>query len=371
MYNGFLAKFDMEKPKISIIVPIYNVERYLGHCIESLLNQTMREIEIICVNDGSTDSSLDVLQKYASDDERIIIINQDNSGVSMARNAALKRVRGEYYMFVDSDDWLDWETCQVAYDYAIKENADCLMFSYIKEFGDHSIVSHIFDNSYILWEKEEVLEKFHRRLFGPIGKELSCPQNMDIMVSPCMQLFRTSKFVHISFVDIREVGTFEDGLYQMVLYKDCERFVYIDYPFYHYLKTNETSVTTCYKADLPEKFQHLWSVIDSYIDSFQLVNIYREALRNRVAISMIGLGLNEIKGHKGGLLQASIGGGKLLNISRIKESVKLLDISDMPLPWKVFFILCKKRLTILLAVMLHLMEYMRTHRKRQGENESR
>ena len=110
--------------------------------------------------------------------------------------------------------------------------------------------------------------------------------------------------------------------------------------------------------------------IEEYIVKFKLEDIYSEALKNRVAISMIGLGLNEIKANRG-MLQASIGGSNLLNISRIKESVKLLNISSMPLPWKVFFFLCKKRLTIPLAAMLYLMEYLRTHRKHQSGNESR
>lgn len=360
----------MDNPSISIIVPVYNVEKYLKHCLDSLINQTMQDIEIICVNDGSKDNSLAILEDYVKCDKRIVLLNQSNSGVSVARNNALKHVRGEYYMFVDSDDWIDANACEVAYNCAIKENADCLMFSYVKEFGSHSIVNHLFEKKYMVWNADEVKQNFHRRLFGPIGKELAYPQNMDILVSPCMQLFKTSKFVHIPFVDIREVGTFEDGLYQMVLYKDCSRFVYIDEPFYHYLKTNEASVTTRYKADLAEKFQHLWNIIEGYIVKFKLEDIYSEALKNRVAISMIGLGLNEIKANRG-MLQASIGGGNLLNISRIKESVKLLNISSMPLPWKVFFFLCKKRLTIPLTVMLYLMEYLRTHRKHQSGNESR
>ncbi len=208
-------------------------------------------------------------------------------------------------------------------------------------------------------------------MFGPIGDELSNPQDMDIVVTPCMQLFRTVKFVDIPFVDIHKVGTFEDGLYQMVVYKDCNRFVYIDRPFYHYLKTNEESITTRYKADLSEKFQNLWNIIEGYIDKFHLDNSYRDALNNRVSLSMIGLGLNEIKANRG-ILRASLrGGGKLLNISRIKESIKLLDISCMPLHWKVFFFLCKKRLTILLTAMLYLMEYVRTHQKQQTQNESK
>ena len=228
-------KNDMS-PKISIIVPVYNVEKYLKHCLDSLINQTMQDIEIICVNDGSKDNSLAILEDYVKRDKRIVLLNQSNSGI-------------------------DANACEVAYNCAIKENADCLMFSYVKEFGSHSIVNHLFEKKYIVWNADEVKQNFHRRLFGPIGKELAYPQNMDILVSPCMQLFKTSKFVHIQFVDIREVGTFEDGLYQMVLYKDCSRFVYIDEPFYHYLKTNEASVTTRYKADLAEKFQHLWNIL--------------------------------------------------------------------------------------------------------------
>ena len=352
------------KPLISIIIPVYNVEKYLADCLDSLVNQTMSDIEIICVNDGSKDNSLAILEDYAKREKRIVLLNQPNSGVSVARNNALKQVRGEYYMFVDSDDWIDANACEVAYNCAIKENADCLMFSYVKEFGSHSIVNHLFEKKYIVWNADEVKQNFHRRLFGPIGKELSYPQNMDILVSPCMQLFRADKYSRIPFIDIHEVGTFEDGLYQMEVYNDCERFVYIDRPFYHYLKTNDGSITTRYKADLSEKFQHLWHIIENNIEKYSLGKEYQEALSNRVALSMIGLGLNEIKAQRG-FAKSVLGGGNLLNISRIKESIKLLDISCMPIPWKVFFYLCKKRLTILLTAMLYMMEYVRTHRKQQ------
>lgn len=287
------------KPLISIIIPVYNVEKYLADCLDSLVNQTMSDIEIICVNDGSKDNSLAILEDYAKREKRIVLLNQPNSGVSVARNNALKQVRGEYYMFVDSDDWIDANACEVAYNCAIKENADCLMFSYVKEFGSHSIVNHLFEKKYIVWNDDEVKKNFHRRLFGPIGKELAKPQDMDIIVTPCMQLFRTDKYTRIPFIDIHEVGTFEDGLYQMEVYNDCERFVYIDRPFYHYLKTNDGSITTRYKADLSEKFQHLWDIIENKIEKYSLGKEYQEALNNRVALSMIGLGLNEIKAQRG------------------------------------------------------------------------
>lgn len=93
-------------PKISIIIPVYNVAEYLPKCLDSILTQTLSDIEIICINDGSTDNSGDILQNYATKDNRIKIIKQNNQGISAARNAGLKIVQSEYVMFVDSDDYI-------------------------------------------------------------------------------------------------------------------------------------------------------------------------------------------------------------------------------------------------------------------------
>lgn len=94
-------------PKISVIIPVYNVEKYLPRCLDSIVNQTFKDIEIICVNDGSTDDSSKILEQYAKKDKRITIITQKNSGPSSARNTGLKHARGEYIGFIDSDDWVD------------------------------------------------------------------------------------------------------------------------------------------------------------------------------------------------------------------------------------------------------------------------
>ena len=94
------------KIKVSVIIPCYNVEKYVGQCLDSVRGQTMPDLEIICVNDGSTDSTLDVLNKYAAQDSRIHIISQDNAGLSVARNAGLKYASGEYIAFLDPDDFV-------------------------------------------------------------------------------------------------------------------------------------------------------------------------------------------------------------------------------------------------------------------------
>ena len=99
-------------PKVSIIIPVYNNAPYLNECLGSVIRQTVRDIEIICVNDGSTDRSLEILNEYAIKDDRIKVITQQNSGVSNARNKALDNCNGEYVCFVDSDDYIEKDFCE-------------------------------------------------------------------------------------------------------------------------------------------------------------------------------------------------------------------------------------------------------------------
>ena len=118
----------MNNPKISVIVPIYNVEPYLRECLDSVVNQTFRDLEIICVNDGSTDGSPAILEEYAAKDSRIQIVNKENGGLNSARNAGLERVTGEYFAIVDSDDWLDVTAYEKAYARAKESGADMTQF---------------------------------------------------------------------------------------------------------------------------------------------------------------------------------------------------------------------------------------------------
>ena len=115
-------------PLVSIIVPIYNVEQYLVECLDSLVNQTLRDIEIICVNDGSPDRCADIVRDYMLRDERILLIEQENKGLSGARNAGLKLAKGEYVYFMDSDDWLEHDAMEMCYQAATRDNVDVVLF---------------------------------------------------------------------------------------------------------------------------------------------------------------------------------------------------------------------------------------------------
>ena len=117
----------MTAVKVSVIIPVYNTEQYLGQCLDSVIGQTLKDIEIICVDDGSWDRSPEILRWHAAADGRIRIIRQQNSGLGEARNSGLKAATGEYIAFLDSDDWYEPAALEKLYEQAVKDDADICM----------------------------------------------------------------------------------------------------------------------------------------------------------------------------------------------------------------------------------------------------
>ena len=118
------------KPAVSVIVPVYNVAPYLRRCVDSLLCQTLRDIEIILIDDGSTDGSGQLCDEYAAWDARIRTVHRENAGLSEARNAGIDLARADYFMFVDSDDWVEPDYCRIPWDIARSQQADLVMFQF-------------------------------------------------------------------------------------------------------------------------------------------------------------------------------------------------------------------------------------------------
>ena len=154
--------------KISIIIPVYNTEKYLEKCLSSIINQNIKELEIICINDGSLDNSLAILEKFAKLDKRIRIINQLNQGVSVARNSGLNIAQGEYIMFVDSDDWLEQNCLETIYNLAKQNDVDILEFRHdaylggkrcsgnfdnLKKYRSNKNIAENVQLLYVIWDK--------------------------------------------------------------------------------------------------------------------------------------------------------------------------------------------------------------------------
>lgn len=325
---------------ISIIVPVYNVAPYLPKCLDSLVNQTYRDIEIICVNDGSTDGSLAILREYAKMDERINIINQPNQGLSGARNTGNLHARGEWIMYVDSDDWMDIHCCETL----IKEvsfSTDLCFFNYIREFKKSSVPQYIFEKDRIDF-KEDNINSLYVRLIAPTGKELAHPEKLDSLSTAWGKLYRTSIIQehNIQFVSTKEIGT-EDLLFNVYYFAWIKEAIYMPNPFYHYRKSNITSLTKLYKPRLSEQWQLLFSRIEEWIKPLNRPDLL-EALQYRQALSLIGQGLNITFSEKSFHAQHQEL-GRLIHSEKYKKAIQYLPLNYFPIHWKLFYGMAKHR----------------------------
>ncbi len=130
-------------PSVSIIIPIYKVEKYLRRCLDSVLNQTFQDWNAICVNDGSPDNSDKILAEYAARDSRFVIVNKENGGLSDARNAGMPYANGKYILYLDSDDFIHPQTLEIAYNLAMRDNSDIVSFTYDRIYRPQLMVRHI------------------------------------------------------------------------------------------------------------------------------------------------------------------------------------------------------------------------------------
>lgn len=175
--------------KVSVVIPIYNVENYLEEALNSIINQTKKELEIILVNDGSTDDSYKIAKEFKKKDSRIILINKKNGGLSSARNAGLKIATSKYIYFFDSDDVLDLETLNSCYNYAEKFSLDVLLFDAEK------IIDITMENFFILptYDRSKVIEE--KKVF--IGMELfkKMVENKVYTASACLQFIKRKHLI--------------------------------------------------------------------------------------------------------------------------------------------------------------------------------
>ena len=335
-----------EQPLISIIIPVYNVEKYLAQCLDSVIHQTYANLEIICVNDGSKDSSRKILEQYGQTDSRIIVIDQKNQGLSGARNTGLTYVHGKYVMFVDSDDWIELETCEEAVKAAENHHADMVMWSYAREYDNGSKVKYMFWDDETVFEQKEVQNQLHRRLCGLLDEELRHPDYANALETAWGKLYLTERIVsnHVEFIDTKEIGT-EDARFNLYALGYVERAIYLRKCFNHYRKTNQSSLTKTYNEKLFECWQRLFDYMDQYIQDNHLTPDYGKALNNRIVLSLLGLGLN-IVGSGYGIGKKLKLINEILSSDRYRQAYRNLSLRYFPIHWKVFYGCAKLRLSL-------------------------
>ncbi len=344
-----------EKPKISIVVPAYNVEKYIAQCLQSLVNQTYKNLEIIVVNDGSKDKTGEIIEKIAKEDNRIVYINQKNKGVAETRNVALQKVNSEFVMFVDSDDWLDLETCETVLKEATLENADMIMFGYIREYAERALPKAMFDEEKIIFEGEDVKDKLHRRIFGPINEELRNPERLNVNTTIWGKLYKTSIVKNVKFVSLQELGLCEDGYFNISVFKNVKKAVFIKKYFYHYRKViNGGSLTQNKDSNIFEKEKRFYNKLNEIIVNENLSGEYKLALDNRMAVSLIEAGITIVNSNYNVYENIK----RILKSEEYKNACKTLTLKYFPLHWKLFFWCGKYGFTIGVYLLLKIIVKM-------------
>ena len=259
-------------PKISFIIPVYNVAPYLSKCLDSVLAQTMSDIEIICINDGSTDNSGEILQNFAAKDKRIKIINQSNMGISAARNTGLRAVQSDYVMFVDSDDYISVDMAEKLYKMMISENPDAVICSaecvnrLPKDAGADVI------------EWQSWLQPWFDEYVKTTGV-YDVPKTIkDTFISVVWnKLYKTSiiKDYQIEF----PLGLIEEDEYWLWAYMiHCKKYAFVNERLYYYIQRSGSIMTTRNGnekvLDILEIERRIYELVKKYAD----INDYREIL---------------------------------------------------------------------------------------------
>lgn len=347
------------KQKISIIIPVYNSAHYLEQCLDSVAGQTFSNLQIICVDDGSTDDSWSILLSYAERDERLEIFRKKNEGVSEARNYGLKKAVGEYLMFVDSDDWIDERTCELAIDTIQKTNSDVIMWPYVRERFGESIPKKIMDHDCI-YEKKAVQKDLYRRMFGVTEEELAYPENADALCTVWGKLYRRNiiEYNQISFFDIRKIGSYEDGLFNLDVFRFAKRVAFLNQYLYHYRRDNLSSVTSEYDPELKDKKNTLFDYLDQLIKKDNLDSRYVQALNNRIVLSLVELGINEMR-RQCSLINKIKGINKIITNDRYIGAIKTFDFVYLPTHWLIFFKLAQKQCAAGVFCLLYIIQVIR------------
>lgn len=251
---------------VSILVPVYNSEKYLRQCLGSIVNQTYKDLQVVIVDDGSTDNSLAICMEYADRHDFIEIYHQENAGVAAARNALLDKAKGDYTIFIDSDDWLEPDMIEGLLHYTAEHDLDIAICGSVSEYNDNATAVDTSYSSPLIDNREEAVKKFilHKELNGSLWNKL----------------VRTSLFHNLRFA--QDIWYGEDALMMWQVLQRVNRIGTVPTAYYHY-RMNDASIS--HQAFGPKKMSghQVWTTI--YADTCRDWPQYKQSARAAFAIS--------------------------------------------------------------------------------------
>ena len=249
--------------QISVIIPVFNVEKYLKECLLSVVNQTFQDIEILCINDGSTDNSLNILEEFKKKDSRIKIITQKNHGLGASRNVGLKNAKGKYIYFLDSDDYIDLKTLEILYENIESNKSDIVLFK-LQSFDNNSIhkrgvgfkIDEIFDNV----DFDMFTFDYH-----DVKKHV-----LNSSYSACLKLYKKEFLDRYDDFYFPEEILFEDVLFHVKVMLRASEISFVNDSLYYYRSNPQSILNT------PVNSTDIFKVIGMVEEFLKLNNFYME-----------------------------------------------------------------------------------------------
>lgn len=342
----------MSEIKVSIIVPVYKVlENYLRKCIESCINQTLRDIEIILVDDGSPDNCGKICEEYAENDKRINVIHKKNGGLSSARNAGFLASSGKWIMFVDGDDWIDNNMCEVMYKEGVRKNVELVICNYLRDYGSRKVVynsflekNKIYKNRECQYLQEQILN-FNAYLSSVDAK-----------------LFKKDVLFTNNMLHNEKLKQGVEGIeFNIRLFGVLKNVLYIDEALYHYVY-NDKSITSMYSEKnclyIIKGFEEIKKVVNKSNNKKNLMYWLYNRLLYAIITSAISSYFHPLNKEKYKIKKEKY--KKFLSNNLVNEALKLGEITNLSKQRKIILWMIKHNIFCLLPMLARL-RYWQKH----------
>lgn len=320
-------------PKISIIIPVYNVEKYLNRCVDSILNQSLQDFEIILVNDGSTDSSPKICDEYVEQDERIRVIHKQNARVAAARNDGIKVAQGEFISLIDSDDWIEPTMLEEMYSTATKFGCDFVMCDFTKKGKEveytvsQPIGEGFYDRERIEKELFKCLIMFDNIEFPPTISNCTCLFNREFLID------------NVLYYD-EDIHYCEDSIFGSKVMYNANKFYYLKGKYFYNYFYNPNSTTSKYNSKKWDSYLKINERLEEYFRNDNFDFSYQ------LKINMLYFTLNmmsEIGRSKDSFLEKRKYCKKLITHKRVRTIFKDFRMPDVSFGLKIVINLIKYR----------------------------
>lgn len=331
------------KDLISVIVPVYKVEKYIHRCIDSILNQTYKNLEIILVEDGSPDNCGKICDEYAKKDKRVKVIHKENGGVSSARNVGLDNATGKYLTFIDADDYVNEYYCQILLETLIEKNVDCVVCGYNRIYNPENKLEKITAKRSYEIEGEEIIETI-----------LSAQSGLGFVT---MKLWKRDKIKNVRFNE--EIVVAEDALFTLQASKYIKNMYIINKDIYNYI-FNDVSAVRKYNKDYANRYLKSMQITQKYIEeNYGCCDAVLQMLNNYIVYHLLLIVVNYCFNPKNNLKNREQMEElkRVCNIKEFGQAIKKSNYKGFSLTRKVTVFTIKYRLYLITMLIGKIRQY--------------